>query len=203
MSDCERYESLVSSWLDGELERADQIEMTDHLVRCGRCRDFYLAARALSGLLAAAGAEALAEQPSPRLWERIERSSEARASVLRGGWAWARARRLPIAAFAAAAAALIVLLALPVARLVRPDAGPPSRETIRLGEDGGRMSDARFVELTSEVLRADRRYREAFYEVMRQVERDTADDEGSVDLHRPAEEVHEESPAPETARGRS
>ena len=65
------------------------------------------------------------------------------------------------------------------------------------------MSDARFVELTAEVLRADRRYREAFYEVMRQVERDTSDDEGSADIHRPAEEAREERPAPETSRGRS
>jgi hypothetical protein len=202
MSDCERYEILVSSWLDAQLERADQIEMLDHLVRCARCREFYLSGRALSGLLAAAGSEALAEQPSPHVWERIERSSEERASERRGGWAWARARQFQMGALTAAAAVLVVLGVL-VTRPERPASVAPEPAGIRLGEDAGRMSDARFVELTAEVLRADRRYREAFYEVMRQVERDTSDDESSVDLHRPAEDVREERPAPETTRGRS
>ena len=202
MSDCERYEILVSSWLDAQLERADQIEMLDHLVRCARCRDFYLSARALSGLLAAAGSEALAEAPSPHVWERIERSSDERSPVLRGGWAWARARQFQMAALAAAAAVLVVLGVL-VTKPERPESDAPARTGIRLGADSGRMSDARFVELTAEVLRADRRYREAFYEVMRQVERDTSDDEGWADIHRPSEEAREERPAPESNRGRS
>lgn len=202
MSDCERYEILVSSWLDGEMGRSDQIEMMDHLVRCGSCRDFYLSARALSGLLAAAGAEALAEPPSPRVWERIERSSRERGSVLRGGWAWARARRLPAGALAAAAAVLVVL-GLFASRPQRPEASAPARTGIRLGEDAGRMSDARFVALTAEVLRADRKYREAFYEVMRQVEQDTSDDEASVDLRQPEREGRGEARAPEVQRGRS
>jgi hypothetical protein len=176
--------------------------MMDHLVRCGRCRDFYLSARALSGLLAATGVEAHAEQPSSRVWERIERSSEERASVLRGPWAWTRVRRLPMAALASAAAVLVVLGVL-VTRPQPPDAGAPSRAGIRLGEDAGRMSDARFVELTAEVLRADRRYREAFYQVMRQVEQDTSDDEASVDLHRPEGEGRGEMRAPEAVGGRS
>jgi hypothetical protein len=47
------------------------------------------------------------------------------------------------------------------------------------------MDDARFVALTTEVLRADRRYRTAFYEVMRQVTLDTGETEASVDIRRP------------------
>jgi len=209
MSDCDRYEVLVSAWLDGELERAEQRGMLDHLMRCARCRDFYLEARALSGLLAVAGAPAAAEQPSPEVWERIERSALSERSARdrgRGRAPWpglAWARRVPIGAFAAAAAVLLVVLAAYVARPWSREVPPTAGTAIRIGDDAGRMNDARFVELTTEVLRADRRYRAAFYEVMRQVAQDTADNEASVDLRQPEAEKREETNAPETRRSRT
>jgi hypothetical protein len=43
------------------------------------------------------------------------------------------------------------------------------------------MTDARFVELAQEVLRADPRYRTAMFRVMDQVMRDTADHEASME----------------------
>ncbi len=55
-----------------------------------------------------------------------------------------------------------------------------------LGEDVGQMTDRRFVELTKEVLRADRQYHSAMLEIMGQVVRDTAvtreaSDEGLIE----------------------
>ena len=187
MSDCERHEVLISAWLDREVGRAEQGELLDHVARCGRCREFYLQARALSGLLAAAGATPAAESPSAEVWARIERAALSGESSRAPGPAGSWARRIPRGAIAAAAAVLVLLIGAFVARRAWPPAGSPERDrqVIRLGEDAGRMDDARFVELTAEVLRADRRYRTAFYEVMRQVVIDTADTEASVDIRRP------------------
>ena len=186
MSDCDRHEVLISSWIDGEIDRAEQVEMLDHLVRCARCREFYLGARSLSGLLAAAGVAAAAEVPSPEVWTRIEHAADSGGSDQASGAGRAWASRVPRGALAAAAAVLVVVLGAFVARRSWPPASPePQRQVISLGEDAGRMDDARFVALTAEVLRADRRYRTAFYEVMRQVTLDTGETEASVDIRRP------------------
>ena len=67
MSDCERHEILVSTWLDGQLEREGQIECLDHLVRCAACRSFYADARALDGLVELVRPTAALERPSPRV----------------------------------------------------------------------------------------------------------------------------------------
>jgi hypothetical protein len=54
------------------------------------------------------------------------------------------------------------------------DAPLPEQAEVVLGENGGQMTDTRFVELTKEVLRADRHYHSAMHEIMGQVVRDTA-----------------------------
>ena len=48
------------------------------------------------------------------------------------------------------------------------DAEPPPEAIVQLGEESGRMTDARFVELTREVLRSDRRYHSAMFQIMEQ-----------------------------------
>ena len=50
----------------------------------------------------------------------------------------------------------------------------PVQAEVVLGENVGQMTDTRFVELTKEVLRADRQYHSAMHEIMEQVVRDTA-----------------------------
>ena len=37
MNNCEHYETLVSTWLDGLLDRSEQVECLDHVVRCESC----------------------------------------------------------------------------------------------------------------------------------------------------------------------
>ena len=83
MKNCEHFESQLSAWLDAQLDRPDQVECLDHLVRCASCREFYVDARALDGLLSAIRTPADATTPSPEVWKRIEwttRSDRARSS---------------------------------------------------------------------------------------------------------------------------
>ena len=66
---------------------------------------------------------------------------------------------------------------------------------IWLGEDAGSMTEDRFIELTKEVLRADRRYHVALYQVMDQVVRDTDVREASFEDTAPQYEGDELSEA--------
>ena len=204
MSECNRCEIRLSEWLDGELDRAGQEAMLDHLVGCSGCRDFYREGRGLAGLLAAVGSPAAAAAPSPDVWRRIERSARRPAWRPLAGWG-ERMRRLPIRGWAAAAAAAVVLVAL--GSLLqppgRPVISPPAEKAIRLGGNPAGMDDARFVALTREVLEADRKYRVAFYEVLRQVARDADQSEGSVDLLPAGAENGPDRESPETTGGPS
>ncbi len=100
MKNCETYESLVSAWLDDELDRPGQVEFLDHLVRCASCREFYLDARALDGLVGAVRTPAEATQPLPDVWQRIERETRTDRS---------RSARRRIPAWALQAAAVLVV----------------------------------------------------------------------------------------------
>jgi len=160
MNRCEHFELLVSAWLDGALARDEQVECVDHLVRCSACRRFYVDARALGGLVAALRRPATAAQPTASTWQRIERAGRP-------------ARRKPsvwmLQAAALATLALSLYLAVGSTHQVVP--GLVDRNDVVLGV-GGNMTDARFVELTKEVLRAEPRYRTAMHEVLDQVMRD-------------------------------
>jgi hypothetical protein len=65
------------------------------------------------------------------------------------------------------------------------------------------MDDARFVELTKQVLGADRKYRTAFYQIMRQVVEDTEGNEPSGDRLPRQQESRREAEAPESMGGPS
>ena len=205
MNECERYEIFVSSWLDGELDRGGQIEMVDHLTRCGACREFYLAARGLGGLVAMIRTPSDAPEPSAELWRRVQRDSTREQAGRAAGTMGVRRRGgrwLP--AWAGTAAAALVLTVWLGSLLSKDGSVPATRPVdaeIRLGEDRGRMNDARFVELTREVLRADRRYVVAFYEVMGQVVRETRMIEAPTDVLGPSRELRQEPESAEAARG--
>ena len=180
MKNCESYESLVSVWLDDELDRPGQVECLDHLMRCASCRGFYLDARALDGLVGAIRTPTGATEPSPDVWKRIEwatRKDRARPA----------GRRIP--AWALQAAAVIVVgvgLSVMVWSGRMLEAPLPEQAEVLLGENVGQMTDARFVELTKEVLRSERHYHSAMHEIMGQVVRDTAatreaSDEGLIE----------------------
>lgn len=158
MNDCERHEMLVSAWMDDELDRREQLALVDHLVGCGTCRAFYARARALDAVVAG---ECFAGTAPVAIWQRIEREAGSGRRVVPPvpGWAWR------------AAAAVVLAVGLGVVMVQQPftPSAPPREVEVRIGEDRGRMSDRRFVELTKEVLRADPRYHAALHRVMEQV----------------------------------
>ncbi len=193
---CEHHERNVSTLLDDTLSRDEQIELLDHLVRCEPCREFYSEARALDGLIATVRIPREASPPPPEMWERIERSarrSDPQMPTVESSW-WSGWR---------AAAAILVAVGLGVLLMngveeVVPSAYPGE---IQLAEHAGQMSEARFMELATELLRADPRYHWAMYEVMQQVIRDTGAREDSQEYYRP-DEVGEDV-APEQSFTRS
>lgn len=166
MNSCEHFEALVSAWLDNQLDRRGQVECLDHLARCASCRDFYVEARALDGLVAAVRTPTDAEVPSPDVWKRIEWAS-------RKGRERPARRRIPVRVLQAAA---VVVIAVGLSVLVWNGVGvapAPAQAEILLGSNTD-MTDSRFVELTREVLQADRRYHAAMLLIMEQVVHDTA-----------------------------
>ena len=174
MSDCEAYEISISALADGELPAEDLLPTLDHIMECPRCQAFYRDVRALAAAFPAGGAdsartaEAAEEAGAPEeVWRRIEVAA-----------APALARKREDRSWALRLAATIILVAglwggLAAVRSLRPahPAGTPIEVT--LGEDRGRMTEARFVDLTVELLRADSRYHQEMLQVMTAVvERD-------------------------------
>ena len=148
MKNCEHFETRLSTWLDERLEQREQIECLDHIVRCGSCREFYLDARALDGLVAQVRTPAGAEDPSPQVWQRIQWVTRKE----RG-----RSVRSRIPAWALQAAAVVVVaVGLSVVVWNGGSATAPEQAEILLGGNPN-MTETRFVELTREVLQADRR----------------------------------------------
>ncbi len=172
MNNCEHYEILVSAWLDDQLERAEQVGLLDHLVRCPACRRFYVQARGLDGLLAAIRTPASEARPSPRMWERI--AIAAAAPDTKPWWQSPPAWALRAAAVIVLAVGLgLVFIGFPVPQ--------PTADPVVIGGNAGDMTEARFFELAEEVMSADHRYQLAMYRVMEQVIRDTSADEASSD----------------------
>jgi len=182
MKSCEYHEEQLSAWLDGELDRDGQMDLLDHLVFCESCRRFHAEARALDGLVAAVRTNSDAEAPSAEIWQRIQVAAERPASR----------RKIPVWALSAAA---MLVLAVGLGSVFwfgsAGEAELPAEAIVQLGEASGKMTDARFVELTQEVLRADPRYRTAMYRVMDQVMRDTGEQEASIDYDEQGEPAAE------------
>lgn len=170
---CEAHEAELSALLDGEVDRERLLPTLDHLVRCPTCRSFYRRSRALDGTLALLR-EGEAEEPSPEApWEGIRRRAGLRPPRRRPpAWSWPLAAGLLLAAGLAWAAGSLTLPTVP----------PPGAVLeVRVESDRGRMSEERFLELTAELLRADRRYHLALEEVLAEVNRRTFGNEGSVE----------------------
>jgi len=185
MSDCETYEMSISALADGELPAEDLLPTLDHLAECPSCLAFYRDLRALAAALPAAAAERADPLTAPgeapeEVWRRIE--AAAAPALPRTG------RVRPWAMRLAAAFLLVVGLwgALAAVRSVLGPAGAPIE--ITLGEDRGRMTEQRFVDLTVELLRADSRYHQEMLQVLTAVDERDGRQEAPADYDVPLPE---------------
>ncbi|MFP3940108.1 MAG: anti-sigma factor family protein [Thermoanaerobaculia bacterium] len=160
---CDLHQADLSALLDGELGAGEAVAAVDHLADCGACRDYWRSARDLQ----AATAPGAATEPTPPAdgWRRIEAAVEKDHRRSSRAWAWR------VAAVLAVGIGLLVAL--------RPGPRPGSPGGFRLDPIPGDvievqagtqpMSERRFVEVTTELLRADPAYHLKMLEVMRQV----------------------------------
>lgn len=182
---CDVFETSISALIDGELEAGEQLPVIDHLLECRSCREFYRQARSLGDMVVSSRSQAA--DPAPEeLWRRIAAESGI-GRRMQPAFA-ARFRRISARAIGIAAA---VLLGVGLFRLLPSTGAPPppaaEEETadsdvdVVLEEDRGAMSDDRFLELTMEILKADRRYHKKMLDVMSVVTAMTEEPEGSPD----------------------
>ena len=172
----------LSALLDGELDREERTAILDRLSTDAECRKTYLDMRRMEEVVRSA--ELPGTLPG-RIWRSIQkRVGLTPARSADRGWL----RPIPVPVWAMSAAAVLVLTLLLWGNL--PTVTPPSAlrpqpgVTIQvgLGEDRAGMDDERFVELTTELLRADRRYHRKMLEVMQVVDADRFIAEGSTDV---------------------
>ncbi len=180
---CEVFEASLSALIDGELEAPEQLPAVDHLLECASCRDFYRQARALGSMVTSATTTS-AELAPPEVWDRIATETGlaelGRKQRARGHRRY-RLGALQLAAVLVAALGLWFLWpAVDDAPTSRP-AGDTGVINVVLEQDRGSMSDERFLELTTEILKADRGYHRKMLEIMRVVDDLAAPPEGSGD----------------------
>ncbi len=200
MSQCERIEVTLSALVDreiGEIEPSELLPTLDHLADCSSCQSFYRQSRGLEGVLA------VLRDPleMPTLlsggWQEI-----AKASDLEPRWRQLRTKAL------AAAAAVVFAVGLWTAHFAfQPGPtlsdGSSSASVSVLnqsaGPHGNAMTDHRFVELTTELLRSDRRYQTKMQEVLDEVSSRSFIAEGSNEMSFP-EAAENELELPESER---
>lgn len=180
---CQKIETSISALIDGELEVPEQLPVIDHLLECPSCREFYHQARGLDDMVVSSRSQDADPVPE-EIWHRIA----AESGVGRRGRPafWGGPRRLPVRALGIAAA---LVLGLGLFRLLPFGTEAPPADTaedagevdVVLEEDRGSMSEDRFLELTMEILKADRRYHRKMLDVMSVVTAMTGEPEGSPD----------------------
>lgn len=174
MNQCEFFEVQISALIDGELSTAELQPLMDHVLQCESCRMFYDEARTLQKLaddmMLATELEiapvAVSEEPRAR---RFPLSSIPMAPQ----WAWG------------AAAAVILAIGLTAAQVIPDPTGlfQPSTanaQIITLEAEAGDMDDTRFVELTTELLQAEKQYHLMMFDLLDQIRRSDYIQEGSM-----------------------
>jgi predicted anti-sigma-YlaC factor YlaD len=175
MNGCERHEVTLSALIDGELEPVLLLPALDHLVECESCRAFFRDSRRLGDRVLETGLPRHMEEAPEPVWRQIQADRAARTArpsvrTLWTGWV------------GRAAAVLLVGVAVWIlATAPRQQGGPVPgglAEMVVLEKDRGRMSNERFIELTTELLQADRSYHIKMLEVIRLVSESFPEQEG-------------------------
>ncbi len=175
---CERFEILLSTWLDGELDdRQEGRDMLDHLVRCRDCRGFYREARTLEGVIVAV--DSASAEPAPEaVWRRIEGEARAPERKKVRGWMLKAA----VLAIVAVGLGFLVVPRMASRGFLRTETSGIRDIEVDVGSRAGRMTETRFLEITTEILEADARYRRAMLEVMAVVNEGSETTEGGGDF---------------------
>jgi hypothetical protein len=186
MATCEAFEIEISAMIDGQLPAAEALPVIDHICGCRSCRGFYRMVRGLEASLAEARVSSGRGELPAGLWARIDAElqedgvagevvSLPQAAHSLPGWLWKMA-----------AAILVLVGTIVIGRQMLPaNDGPPSDVLmVRMESDRGQMSDQRFIELTTELLRADRRYHQKMSDILQAVGGHAYVAEGSPDRSR-------------------
>ncbi len=169
MSNCERFEMQISALIDEELSPREAKQLIDHLLDCQACQQFYREAGTLQQLTEDMTLAAELDG-SPVVVPEQKRFILSFPTLPGRRLVWG-------------AAASVAILACLIAEQVIPDptgffgAREAVAQTITLGEDSGKMTDGRFVELTTEILKADSDYQHMMYDLLDQVQRSEYVDE--------------------------
>ncbi len=180
MKSRETMEANLSALFDGELAGSELLETLDALAASPELQRFWSEMRRLQDLAAPPLPGAGAEPPPEHLWRRIARRGRL------GKTGRARTFRLSSRAWAAAAM-LLIGIGLAAGGVLRLPVLRASDEPVEvtLGEDVGKMTEERFIALTTELLRADRRYHRKMLEVLEAVTAGEVIEEGSMDFKAP------------------
>jgi anti-sigma factor RsiW len=110
---CERWEPLLSAYLDGELTASDVSQLEGHLETCEPCREELVSFRELSGMLATE------PEPDPFFLTRFRarRDEEMMGTGSVQIWRRLAVRLLPLAAAALIGAAAVIWLSVEEAGL--------------------------------------------------------------------------------------
>jgi hypothetical protein len=183
----ERLEVELSTLLDGELDHESLLETIDRLLEEPDGQAFYRRARALGGLVDALEGTPRQEAPA-QVWSRIATAVGARAAGTstwrqRTGATQRLSPGLRLAGFAAAATLLVAaLVAGWILEQDQRDGGRGGEEQIAaITVGGGSMTDSRFVELATELIEADGRYRREMVEIIQAVEAELPVEMGSAE----------------------
>jgi hypothetical protein len=176
---CEQLEPEISAMLDGEVTASETLAIVDHLLQCDHCRTFYRGgrslARALDTALLASSDTALPDT----LWKRIE------AAARPTGSADSKLVRLPQRPWRILIqVAAVCLLALGAWWLGDTQSSRlpslPDEGIVQVAVEGkpGAMDETRFLQLTTELLQADRQYHLKMHQILTAVNRQTLVIEG-------------------------
>ncbi len=161
----QQLELDLSVLLDGELSHPEVLDSIDRLLDSPEAQEFYRRNRRLSGAVERLGSE---DKPpaeaSEDLWEKISAASSSQF----GQRQWRVADWLPRLA-AACLLAFGLWSVAGVGRLSEPLLDRSGALELVLGEDRGQMSESRFVEIATELLKADQRYHREMLSVMQAV----------------------------------
>ena len=176
---CDEIEPEISALLDGELSHSECLAVVDHLLVCEHCRAFYRGGRSLDEALHAAQVVSASDELPGGLWERIEAAarppSTSRVVPLRVP------RRVRTTLFQAAAVLVLALGGWWMLERRATDLPPlPADGIVQVAVESnpGAMDDSRFLQMTTELLQADRRYHLKMYQILSAVNRQTFVREG-------------------------